>query len=97
MSVTLKEVERIATLARLSFSEAEKETLAHQMNDILNYMELLNTLDTSDVEPLSHVIELHTALRADEERPCLPRAEALRNAPVKSDTFFKVPKVLGER
>jgi aspartyl-tRNA(Asn)/glutamyl-tRNA(Gln) amidotransferase subunit C len=97
MSVTLKEVERIATLARLSFSEGEKEKLTHELNGILQYMEQLNSLDTTNVEPLEHVIELSNVFRADEVRPCLSREDALRNAPAKTEEFFKVPKVIGDR
>ena len=58
MSVTVKDVEHIAQLAKLEFNDAEKEIFTHQMNQILEYVEQLNRLDTSNVEPLSHVIEL---------------------------------------
>jgi len=97
MSVTAKDVEYVATLARLLFSDEEKQLLTHQLNEILKYMEQLNELDTSSVEPLAHVIELQNALREDIQRECLPRTEALRNAPAQDGNFFKVPKVLGER
>ncbi|MGE5315204.1 MAG: Asp-tRNA(Asn)/Glu-tRNA(Gln) amidotransferase subunit GatC [Acidobacteriota bacterium] len=95
MSVTIKDVEYIAALARLEFSEEEKETLTHQMNDILKHIEKLNELDTSNVEPLSHVIELSNVFREDEAKPSLPVEEALKNAPSKTDVFFTVPKVIG--
>lgn len=97
MSVTIKDVEHVAALARLSFTREEKEKLATELNRILGYMEQLNTLDTTNVEPLSHVIELGNVFREDELRPTLPREEALRNAPAKTEKFFKVPKVIGER
>ncbi len=97
MSVTIKDVEHVATLAKLSFSNDEKEKLTVQLNDILKYMEQLDTLDTTDVEPLSQVIELGNVFREDEVRPCVSRDEALKNAPVKTEKFFKVPKVIGER
>ena len=58
MAVTQKDVEHIAALAMLKFSDAEKDRFMHQLNHILEYMEKLNSLDTSKVEPLSHVIEL---------------------------------------
>ncbi len=96
MAVTIKDVEHVAKLARLSFPEAEKEKMTHQLNDILKYMEQLNSLDTSNVEPLSHVIELNNVFREDEAKPCVTREEALKNAPSKSEKFFKVPKVIGE-
>ena len=97
MSVTKKDVEHVATLARLLFTEEEKERLTHQLNEILRYMEQLNELDTSSIEPLAHVIALSNAFREDIERACLPREEALRNAPSQDGTFFTVPKVLGDR
>jgi aspartyl-tRNA(Asn)/glutamyl-tRNA(Gln) amidotransferase subunit C len=97
MAVTLNEVEHVAKLARLSFSDPEKEKLVHELNDILKYMEQLNTLDTSNVEPLAHVIELHNVFRDDEVKPGVLREAALRNAPAKSEKFFQVPKVIGDR
>lgn len=95
MAVTIKDVEHIAKLAKLEFTEAEKAKLVHQLNDILRHMETLNKLDTSNVEPLSQVIELGNVFRADEMKPGLPTEEALRNAPAKNDRFFKVPRVVG--
>ena len=97
MSVTIKDVEHVAALARLSFSDEEKMKLTSELNDILTYMEQLNKLDTTNVEPLAHVIELSNVFRADEVRPSVTREEALKNAPVATEKFFKVPKVIGER
>jgi aspartyl-tRNA(Asn)/glutamyl-tRNA(Gln) amidotransferase subunit C len=95
MAVTLKDVEHIAELARLEFDAKEKEKLTHELNDILKYIEKLNELDTSKVEPLSHVIELNNVFREDVVIPSIPTEEALKNAPEKTETFFKVPKVIG--
>ena len=95
MSITIKDVEHIAKLAKLEFSDAEKEKFTHQFNDILKYIEQLNSLDTSDVEPLSHVIELQNVFREDIVRPSIPTEEALKNAPDKTEEHFKVPKVIG--
>ena len=97
MSVTIQDVEHVAMLARLSFSEEEKRRMTDELNEILQYMDQLNTLDTTGVEPLSHVIELSNVLRNDELKPGLPRDRALLNAPAKTDKFFKVPKVIGDR
>jgi aspartyl-tRNA(Asn)/glutamyl-tRNA(Gln) amidotransferase subunit C len=97
VSVTVKDVEHVASLARLSFSEDEKLKLVEQLNTILEYVDQLNELDTADVEPLSHVIELSNVFRKDELRPSLSREEALQNAPSRTEKFFKVPKVIGER
>lgn len=95
MPVTVKDVERIAALAKLQFTEEEKQQLTHQLNQILAYVEQLNKLDTSKVEPLTHVIDLKSGLRDDKVKPGLTPEEALKNAPSKTDKFFKVPKVIG--
>jgi aspartyl-tRNA(Asn)/glutamyl-tRNA(Gln) amidotransferase subunit C len=97
MSVTISDVEHVAMLARLSFTEKEKQKLTEQLNRILEYMDQLNTLDTSAVEPLSHVIELGNVFRDDEVRPSLPRDEVLKNAPSHTEKYFTVPKVIGDR
>lgn len=97
MAVTIKDVEHIAKLAKLEFTEAEKEKFTHQMNQILAYMEKLNSLDTSNIEPLAHVIELSNVFRADEVKPGVSTEDALKNAPAKNEQFFKVPKVLGDK
>ncbi len=97
MSVTMNDVEHIAELARLEFSEDEKEKLTSQLNSILAYMEQLNKLDTGAIEPLSHVIELSNVFREDAVKPGLATEDALKNAPAKTEKFFKVPKVIGER
>jgi aspartyl-tRNA(Asn)/glutamyl-tRNA(Gln) amidotransferase subunit C len=97
MSVTLKDVEHIATLARLEFTDEEKAMFTHQLNSILAYVEQLNRLETTNVEPLSHVIELDEAYREDIVKPGVTQQDALRNAPAKTDKFFKVPKVIGDR
>ena len=95
MSVSINDVERIAALAKLEFSAREKEQLTHQLNQILTYVEQLNKLDTSKVEPLTHVIDLKGKFREDRVEPGLTPDQALQNAPAKTDKFFKVPKVIG--
>ena len=97
MAVTLRDVEHVAALARLSFTDEEKVMLMEQLNDILLYMEQLNRLDTTGVEPLSHVIELSNVFRYDVVRPSYPQEEILKNAPARTESFFKVPKVIGDR
>lgn len=96
MPVTINNVEQVAKLARLEFTEAEKEKFTHQLNDILHYMEKLNELDTSGVEPLSHVIDLSNVFREDVSKPSYDVEEMLKNAPAHDEKFFKVPKVIGE-
>lgn len=97
MSVTLKDVEHVAQLARLSFADAEKQKLVGELNEILEYMDQLNSLDTTSVEPLAQVIDLDNAFREDVRVPGLTREEALRNAPARTEKFFKVPKVIDDR
>ncbi len=95
MAVTKQEVEKIAELARLEFNESEIEHLTKDMNQILHHMDKLNELDTSNVEPLSHPIEVKNVFREDELKDSIKREDALRNAPDKDEEFFKVPKVIG--
>ncbi len=97
MSVTLNDVEHIATLARLEFTDEEKATFTQQLNSILAYVEQLNKLDTTNVEPLAHVIELEDAFREDVVKAGVTQEDALKNAPAKTEKFFKVPKVIGDR
>ena len=94
MSVTIKEVEKIAGLAKLSFTEQEKETLAGEMNSILAYMDQLNEVDTTGVEPLVSPVPLANVFREDIPVESLERGKALKNAPDKSEEFFRIPKVL---
>lgn len=96
MSVTRKDVEYIAQLARLRFKDEELENFTHQLNEILNYVEKLNELDTDDVEPLNHPIENVNVFREDELKPSVDTEEALKNAPDRTDEFFKVPKVINQ-
>jgi aspartyl-tRNA(Asn)/glutamyl-tRNA(Gln) amidotransferase subunit C len=95
MAVTKKDVEYIAGLAKLTFKEEELEKFTGQLNEILAYVEKLNELDTTNVEPLSHPIEGSNVFREDVVKPSLDREEALKNAPDRSELFFKVPKVIG--
>ena len=97
MPVTVKDVEYIAKLARLEFTEEEKQKFTYQLNSILNYIDQLNKIDTSKVEPLSHAIELSNVFREDIAKPGIPSNDALKNAPAKTDKFFKVPKVIGDK
>ena len=94
MKITRETVLHVAGLARLSLSEEEVDTYARQLDAILEYMEQLNTLDTEGVEPTEHVIPLETPFREDRVVPSLDPEQGLRNAPERSGTFFKVPKIL---
>ena len=94
MKITRETVLHVAGLARLSLSGEEVDTYARQLNAILEYMDQLNALDTRGVEPTEHVIPLETPFREDRVVPSLDPEESLRNAPERSGTFFKVPKIL---
>ena len=94
--ITREDVEHVAELARLELTSAEKEQFIAQLNSILTYFEKLNELDTSDVEPTSHVIPMSNVLRDDEARPSLDRTMVLQNAPEASHFFFKVPRIIEE-
>jgi len=94
MPITMKDVEHIAKLAKLNFSDEEKVKFTTQFNDILSFVEKLKELDTSNVQPLSHVIDFENVMREDKVQPSVTTEEALRNAPAKTEKFFKVPKVI---
>ncbi|MEW5843918.1 MAG: Asp-tRNA(Asn)/Glu-tRNA(Gln) amidotransferase subunit GatC [Bacteroidota bacterium] len=96
MAVTKENVEYIAALARLKFNDVELENYTHQLNDILKYVEKLNELNTDDVEPLSHPVENTNVFREDKLKPSISTEEALKNAPNRTDEFFKVPKVINQ-
>ncbi len=95
MSVSRKDVEHIAELARLKFNDEELDSFTNQLNEILTYVDKLNELDTENVEPLSHPVENSNVFRDDKIKPSVPKEEALINAPEKDENFFKVPKVIG--
>ena len=86
-------VEKIALLARLKLTEEEVETFSKQLGDILNFVEHLSDLDTSDVPPYIQKSQ-ETPMREDKVEDSLPREEALMNAPQKEEGFFVVPKIL---
>ena len=81
MKIGVKDVEYVARLARLSLSDEEKEEFATQSDDILTYMDKLNEVDTTGVEPTSHVISITNVLRDDNVRESLPPEPSLKNAP----------------
>jgi aspartyl-tRNA(Asn)/glutamyl-tRNA(Gln) amidotransferase subunit C len=94
MAITRREVDYVAHLSRLELTEAEKDTFAGQLSAIVGYMDKLNALDTSGVEPMVHGIEGHQRTRPDAAGKSLPRSEALRNAPEQSEGCFKVPRII---
>ena len=94
MSLSLREVEHIAELARLELSEREKERYGEQLSAILDYAARLRELDTSGIPPTSSLLPDGNVLRPDQARPGLSLEELLRNAPLVQDKQFRVPKIL---
>ena len=72
MSLTRKDVEKVSLLARLRLSEAELETMTPQLDKIVHFVEQLNELNTADVQPMAHALDLHNVFAADEVRPAVP-------------------------
>jgi len=95
MSIGLESVRHIAHLANLEFSDNELEIFARQLNDILGYIDKLNELDTTRIEPTSHISRMEQAFREDRVFPSLEVGRALANAPESKDGHFTVPKVIG--
>ena len=91
------EVNRIAALANLALTDRERDLFARQLADIRTYASDLQQVDTNGVPPTSHALAEETTLREDVAVPCLPRAEALANAPdaAREAGLFKVPRVIG--
>lgn len=95
MSISTKDVHYVANLARLQFKEEEAEGLKEDMNKILGYMETLNELDTSNVEPLEHVTDVTAStFRKDEAGEPVSHEDALKNAPDADSDYFRVPRVI---
>lgn len=87
-------IDHLARLARLTLTGEERPLYREQLLGILHYMETLNELDTAGIEPTSHVISISNVMREDSARPSLDREEALRNAPDRTDAFYRVPKII---
>lgn len=94
VKISKSEAEHVALLSRLEFSGEELEKFTGQLDAILEYIDVLNQVDTSGVEPLAHVLDIKNVTRRDEVRPSLPRELALSNAPEAEDGFFKVPRIV---
>ncbi|MBP2002484.1 aspartyl-tRNA(Asn)/glutamyl-tRNA(Gln) amidotransferase subunit C [Paenibacillus shirakamiensis] len=94
MSITTKDVEHVAKLARLDLTQEEKEVFTEQLSAILKYAEKLNELDTEGVEATTHVLHLSNVMREDVTHESLPAEKVFLNAPDEEDGQFKVPAVL---
>lgn len=94
MTVTKKDVEHVAKLARLGLSEKEKKLFAEQLSAILEYADNLNKLDTKDIPPTSHAIPMKNVLREDKVIACENADEILTNAPEEEQHMLRVPRIL---
>jgi len=90
------QVRKVAKLSRLELSEAEVEEFAGQLSAILEYVEKMNELDTTGVEPLAHCLPISNVLREDVAKESLGTEKVLANAPQRDGDFFKVPKILDD-
>ncbi len=94
--IDIEQVRQVAKLSRLDLSEAEISQFTGQLSAILEYVEKLNQLDTSKVEPLAHCLPINNCLREDKVKQSLGTEKTLANAPDRDEQFFIVPKILEE-
>lgn len=94
MEINDQLIEKLSDLARLEFNGEEREAMKADMKKMIDFVEQLNGVDTTGVEPLIYMTEDTLELRKDELGPELSQADALKNAPSKDSDYFKVPKVL---
>ena len=94
--IDAKLVRHIGKLSRIELSDAQVETFSRQLGSILQYFGKLQELDTSNVEPMVHAVEMSNVFGDDVPQPSLGAEKALANAPDRDGDFFKVPKVIGE-
>ncbi|HIE64224.1 MAG: Asp-tRNA(Asn)/Glu-tRNA(Gln) amidotransferase subunit GatC [Nitrospira sp.] len=94
MKMKEDEVTYVAKLARLALTPEETEQYAGQLSRIFSYIEKLNELDTSRIEPTSHVLSLSNIFREDKVQPSLPTEKVLENAPQRDGSLFQVPDIM---
>ena len=87
-------IDKLAHLSRLEFKEGEKQEIRKELEQMIGFIDKLNELDTTGVEPLLHMSENVNVFRKDEVKGELKRQDVFRNAPLHDDQFFKVPKVI---
>lgn len=92
MKISQEEIKNIALLSRLEIKDLEAAEKA--LSNILTYVEELEELDLTDVEPMAHAVPLQNVYRPDEMKPSLPREEALQNVPEEENGYFRVPRVV---
>lgn len=94
MSTDIQTIRKLAHLARLEFDQTKEQEMLKDLNQILDWMEKLRELDTSAIEPLTHMSEEVNVLREDKAFNAVTHEQGLRNAPKKDSDYFRVPKVL---
>jgi len=94
MEINDELIDKIANLARLHFDEAEKPAIKKDLQRMIQFIEKLDEVDTTGVEPLLHMTDTINVLRGDVIKGSISREEGLKNAPLHDDQFFKVPKVI---
>lgn len=94
MEVTDELVDKLARLARLKFDENGRKAIKKDLQKMIRFVDKLNELDTTGIEPLLHMSENVNILRADDVSESMSRKEGLENAAVHDEHFFKVPKVI---
>lgn len=94
--ISNEQVKHVANLARLEISEDEAERFTKQLDAIITFAEQLNELDTTNVEPTYHVLDMKNVFREDIKEKGLPREEVLKNAPDHQEGQIKVPAIIGE-
>jgi aspartyl-tRNA(Asn)/glutamyl-tRNA(Gln) amidotransferase subunit C len=92
--LTRDEVKKVAVLGRLNLTEAEVDEFTEQLGSVLSYIEVLDELDVSNVEPMAHAADVTNVFRTDTVKPSLDREAALSNAPKSDGQFFLVPQIL---
>lgn len=91
--ISTDDVKHVAKLARLELTEEETEKYSKQLGDILKYVEQMNEVDTTDVEPMPHAIPVYNVMREDVVKYEQTKDELMANAPFEEDGFFRVPKI----
>lgn len=91
--ITVKDVEHVAKLARLELTDKEKELYTKQLGDVLKYVEQMNEVDTSDVKPMTQVVDFCNVMREDVPNLEISKEALMSNAPDEENGFFKVPKI----
>ena len=96
MKITEQDINTVASLSRLRIRDEERTEVTAQLDKFLTYVENLQAIDTTDIEPTTYALPMQNVFRADKVKPSLERELALSNAPLAEDGYFKVPRVLEE-